>query len=144
MTENSFLPFDPAMGSRILSAFGVTTVVAGVFSVAYFNPTSAGFFPACPFHAMTGLNCPGCGLTRGFHALFRGDILGALQFNLLIPFFSLFFGFLTVSMFLYAVRNRGLSFQRIPPWTVYAFLVFTLIFAFVRNLPFYPFNLLAI
>jgi len=40
---------------------------------------------ACPFHAVTGLWCPGCGLTRGLHRLVRGDLLGALSFNVFVP-----------------------------------------------------------
>ena len=131
-------------GNRMLSAVGAAALAAGVFSVAYFNPTTAGFFPACPFHAMTGLNCPGCGLTRGFHALFRGDVFGALHYNLLIPFFAFFFGYLLISLVLYAVKGRGLSFQIFRPWMIYGFLVLTLVFAVARNLPFYPFDLLAI
>ena len=130
--------------SRILSAVGVAALATGVFSVAYFNPAATGFFPACPFHAMTGLNCPGCGLTRGFHALFRGDVFGALHYNLLLPFFAVFFGYLTVSLILYAVKGRGLSFQIFRPWMIYGFLTFALVFAVARNLPFYPFNWLAI
>ncbi len=130
--------------NRTLSAFGATALAAGVGYVAYFNPVSAGFFPACPFHALTGLNCPGCGLTRGFHALFEGDVLTALHYNLLIPLFAVFFGYLLVSMVLYAARGRGLSFQIFRPWMIYSFLVFALVFAVTRNLPFYPFDLLAI
>ncbi len=127
---------------RILSASGAAAMLAGVGYVAFYNPVSAGFFPACPFHALTGLNCPGCGLTRGFHALLQGDVLGALHYNLLIPFFALFFGYLLISMILFAVRGRGLSFQIFRPWMIYSFLGFALVFAVTRNLPFYPFNLL--
>ena len=30
---------------------------------------------------MTGIDCPGCGLTRSFIRLVRGDVLGAWSFN---------------------------------------------------------------
>ena len=42
-------------------------------------------FPACTFRAATGLWCPGCGLTRGFHELFHGHVLSALGENLFVP-----------------------------------------------------------
>jgi hypothetical protein len=78
---------------RLLAATGATAMIAGAAGVAYFDPTSAGFFPVCPLYMLTGLACPGCGLTRGFHALFHGDILTALDYNALLPFFALFLGF---------------------------------------------------
>ncbi|MEQ1703052.1 MAG: DUF2752 domain-containing protein [Ilumatobacteraceae bacterium] len=54
--------------------------------VARFDPAAANSrFPACQFRAITGLWCPGCGLTRGFHQLFNGHVLSALSYNVFIP-----------------------------------------------------------
>jgi hypothetical protein len=56
--------------------------------VAVIDPTSSGtHLPACPLHELTGLWCPGCGLTRATHALLRGHIGPALGYNVLVPFF---------------------------------------------------------
>lgn len=129
--------------TRILSAAALFIGAVGVFVVTYFNPLTAGFFPVCPFYAMTGLACPGCGLTRGFHALFHGDILGALDFNALIPAYFFIFAYLGISMFLISLRGRGLSFAAFKPRLVYGFLVIFFVFAVVRNLPIYPFTVLA-
>jgi hypothetical protein len=129
---------------RVICAAGLLGIGAGAFVVGYFNPVTAGFFPACPFHAVTGLNCPGCGMTRGFNSLFHGDVLGALHFNLLLPFFAFFFAYFVLSLFLTTVRGYGLSWKIFTPKIVAGFLILTLVFAVVRNLPFYPFNLLAI
>lgn len=41
----------------------------------------------CPFFKITGLDCPGCGMTRAAAALFYGDIRRSLQLH---PFASLF------------------------------------------------------
>ncbi len=35
----------------------------------------------CPFAHLTGLPCPGCGLTRSWVALGHGDVVGAIGFN---------------------------------------------------------------
>lgn len=129
---------------RVLAAAGVFAIAAGAFVVGYFNPSTTGFFPTCPFHTMTGLNCPGCGMTRGFNALLHGDFLGALHFNALIPFFAFFFVYFVLSLFLIAIRGYGLSWKIFSPKVVIVFLIFTIVFAVVRNLPFYPFSLLAI
>lgn len=40
-----------------------------------------GLMPPCLFREMTGLECPGCGMTRGTYALFHGDFLKAFLFN---------------------------------------------------------------
>jgi len=54
--------------------------------VARFDPSAAGSrFPSCQFREMTGLWCPGCGLTRGFHQLFTGHPISALQYNVFVP-----------------------------------------------------------
>ena len=42
----------------------------------------------CPFHHLTGLDCPGCGMTRGIKALVSGDISGALSLHPFAPIFS--------------------------------------------------------
>ncbi len=129
---------------RVLAATGVIGIATGVFVVGYFNPVTAGFFPQCPFHALTGLNCPGCGLTRGFNALFHGDIVSALHFNALLPIYALIFGYFVLSLVLTAVSGRGLTWKIFSPALMYSFLALIIIFAIARNLPFYPFNLLAI
>jgi hypothetical protein len=40
---------------------------------------------ACPFHELTGLDCPGCGSTRALGALARLDLASAFDHNLLVP-----------------------------------------------------------
>ncbi|MDQ3748235.1 MAG: DUF2752 domain-containing protein [Acidobacteriota bacterium] len=145
MTENKILEdkISASTIERILAVAGIAAIGAGAFIVGYFNPTTANFFPVCPLYSLTGIHCPGCGLTRGFHALFHGDILTALHFNALLPVYAFVFGFMFVSMFLVAVRGRGLSWKIFPPSAMYGFLVLAAAFFVLRNLPFYPFTLLA-
>ena len=37
----------------------------------------------CPLHELTGLDCPGCGVTRAAYLLLHGDLAGAARHNLL-------------------------------------------------------------
>jgi len=145
MTEQQTLEDKVSASSleRILAGAGLLTIGAGAFVVGYFNPTTAGFFPVCPLYTLTGIHCPGCGLTRGFHALFHGDFLPALHYNALLPVFALFFGLIFVWLFLIVVRGRGLSWRIFPPSAMYGFLILAAAFFVLRNLPFYPFTLLA-
>lgn len=128
---------------RFFAGAGILTLGAGAFVVGYFNPTTAGFFPVCPLFKLTGINCPGCGLTRGFHALFHGDVLTALHYNALLPIFAFLIGFMIVSLALIVVRGRGLSWKIFPPAALYGFLFLMAAFFVLRNLPYYPFTLLA-
>src|SRR5215212_1662791 len=124
---------DPTSSQRILSGAGAISMLGGFAAVGYFDPTTAGFFPVCPLFTLTGFACPGCGLTRGFHALFHGDVLTALDYNALLPFYALFFAYLAASLFAVAVRGRGFTFKPFQPKIVYGFLVVSLAFAVVRN-----------
>ena len=135
--ENNSQYFD-----RIVAAGGATAMVAGAGVVAYFDPTKAGFFPVCPLYALTGFACPGCGLTRGFHALFHGDVLTALDHNALLPMFALLFGFGFLSMVFFAVRGRRLPVNLFHPTALWVALVLLGLFGVARNLPWYPFNVL--
>lgn len=144
MNSAQTIDFKNSTTERVSAALGLIGIAAGAFVVGYFNPVTAGFFPQCPFHALTGLNCPGCGMTRGFNALFHGDILTAIHFNALLPIFAFIFSYFAFSLFLITVRGRGLSWKFFSPKILTAFLVVVVIYAIVRNLPFYPFSLLAI
>jgi hypothetical protein len=46
----------------------------------------------CVFNYATGLQCPGCGLTRASLAILRGDIQAAFSFNQLVFFLPIFIG----------------------------------------------------
>src|SRR3954466_12905048 len=63
--------------------------VAGLAYVAANDPNRSGAaFPACPFHATTGLWCPGCGMTRATYALLHGEFGAAFSANLFLPVFA--------------------------------------------------------
>ena len=128
--------------TRFAAAGGAAAMIGGSAFVAYFDPTQVHIFPVCPLYAMTGFACPGCGLTRGFHALFHGDIPTALHFNALIPIWAVIFAVALVSVVLYAIRGRGLSFNRLSPHLLWVFMVALIIFGVLRNIPAYPFTLL--
>ena len=128
---------------RLFAGAGILIVGAGAFVVGYFNPTTAGFFPVCPLYYLTGIHCPGCGLTRGLHALFHGDVLTALDYNAMLPVYLFIFGYFFVSLIFIVVRGRGLSWKVFKPAAMYGFLTVALVFTVLRNLPFYPFSILA-
>jgi hypothetical protein len=54
--------------------------------LATHDPSAAGSrYPGCVFHQMTGLWCPGCGLTRGTYEMLHGHLGAALGYNVFTP-----------------------------------------------------------
>jgi hypothetical protein len=139
-----FTPSQTMEGTKRALALGAVGLgMAGVFYIRHFNPSTQGIFPRCPFNLLTGLHCPGCGITRAFHQLFNGNIIGALDYNIMILFWVPFLSYLGVSLLLIGIRGRGLP-RFIPPnFLITFFVVFLMVFWVVRNLPFYPFTVLA-
>ena len=127
-----------------LTVAGTAALVVAACVVRYaFPPERSALYPQCPFHAMTGLHCPGCGTLRALHALVHGDLRAALGHNLLtmlsLPFLA--YDFLS--------RARQALWGRPLPWpitsAVWVWLLLAVILAFwlLRNLPFWPFSCLA-
>jgi hypothetical protein len=59
--------------------WGVVLAASGCLGVAWLFsglPT-----PLCPFHALTGIPCPSCGMTRGLRCLLHGNLTAAFLFN---------------------------------------------------------------
>lgn len=141
--EKNIVRFDLASAAeRTLAAAGVAAMAGGSAFVAYFDPSKASFFPVCPLYVLTGIACPGCGLTRGFHALFHGDIVTAIDFNALVPVWAVIFGYVFVSLVLMAVRGKGLPMWPTRPGFLWTFMIVLLAFGVVRNIPAWPFTIL--
>lgn len=47
------------------------------------DPHDSGSYGYCPFLALTGRPCPGCGGLRAVNDLTRGDVMGAISSNVL-------------------------------------------------------------
>lgn len=123
----------------LLSALGVAGAVL-LYSV---EPTTAPFFPVCPFHALTGLHCPGCGTSRALHQLLHGDILAALDFNVLSTLFVPVIAWAWISHGLQTMGRRPLPSIRWSSTGLWALLAVVVLFWVARNLPFFPLTLLA-
>lgn len=75
----------PARAGHLRAPATVAAAVAGATAlVALVDPARPGRYPVCPFLALTGHYCPGCGGLRAVHALTRGDIALAADLNLLL------------------------------------------------------------
>lgn len=107
---------------------------AGAFALFFvFDPSALRYCPPCPFHAMTGLHCPGCGSTRALHQLAHGNFISAFRLNAL--------AILAVPVLGVLLARGGRQFIR-PVW-IWSLLAVVVVFGVLRNLPWQPFMLLA-
>jgi len=98
----------------------------------------------CLFHQLTGLHCPGCGMTRATSSILSGDIFAALRCNPL--------GVILLPIAIIGVGLEAIGWVRgtKPPWNIplgrygaTAIAVVMILFFILRNLPWFPFTLLA-
>ncbi len=116
--------------------------LGGCLYVSAVDPnTERGVFPPCPFKAYTGLDCPGCGLTRAVRALITGDPVRALDHNILI-LVMLPVGVYAYLRWIASSFGKELPALRMKPWMGWAFAVVVVAYWVVRNLP-GPFQWLA-
>ena len=121
-----------------MSKFGkIVAVIAlaplAVLALFWFDPVTTCAYPVCPFHQLTGLWCPGCGTTRALHQLLHGNVAMAFRLNSLAMLMLPLAGYLAV---------RGDASTLKPTW-IWALLGVLVAFGVCRNIPTYPFTLLA-
>jgi len=80
LPSNAFAPVSPLLRDRKFA-----TVVAGTVGVqiALVSLSLPGW--VCPFFRVTGIPCPGCGLTRAVILLLKGDLQASLRFHAFAP-----------------------------------------------------------
>ena len=119
-------------------------VVLGV-AVLFFilDPNKHELFPKCVFHSLTGMYCPGCGSQRALHSLLHLDLAGVVSYNFLFLPAAL----LLLYHYSHPLINRifnwklpNLFYLNYTPWVIF---VVVILFWVLRNLPWYPFNVLA-
>jgi len=126
----------PALSvSRIfgVAACFLAMIAAGI--VLYlFDPETAGFYPVCALHQMTGLQCPGCGSLRALHQLTHGNIAGAWRLNpllvALLPM-GLWLGLREAVRWTLGWRWPGVITRPIIGWSL---VIVAVVFGIARNL----------
>jgi hypothetical protein len=98
------------------------------------DPASGGAYPPCPSQALFGIDCPACGGLRGTHDLLNGDIVGALDHNLLLPLL-LALPAAALALWLLPLTGRPVPRVRLPRWSLVAAAAVAAGFAVLRNLP---------
>lgn len=123
---------------------GGLALLYAAFTLYHRGPYGVTWLPDCYFHRFTGLNCPGCGMTRAAHATLHGRIGEAFRFNpvgmILLPLACVGIGIEILGW----VRGQRLPFRlNVGAAGAWAIVWIVLGFWILRNIPCWPFTLLA-
>jgi Protein of unknown function (DUF2752) len=119
--------------TRLWGTLGTGAALAGALTyIGVGDPHRPTFgFPTCPFRALTGLYCPGCGGLRMTHDILHGDVAAAVVDNAF-----LLIGLPMLALWILVRWRRG------KPWFTASALVViaaaALVWTVVRNLPGFP------
>jgi hypothetical protein len=118
-------------GPRILT---VAALAAAAAIVALVDPQTGGPYPPCPSRTLLGLDCPGCGGLRGTHDLLHGNVVQALDHNLLLPAVLVVMA-VALGLWLLPLVGRPARTLRPPRWAVLAAGAGVVAFTVLRNVP---------
>jgi len=109
----------------------------------FFIDPSLNLFPRCPLYSTTGVYCPGCGSQRALHDFLHLDFMGVIGHNVLFLFgiVVLLYHYTILGLNTFFSKNHfNLVYHKRTPIIV---LIIVVVYWIIRNIPYYPFNLLA-
>jgi hypothetical protein len=121
----------PLRQPALAGAAGLAAVVA----LHLRDPHQQGSWGFCPFRALTGLPCPGCGGLRAVNDLSNGDVIGALGSNAMAVALVLGGSLLWLVWTLQAASGRALLSSRAFSCIALAFAVGFVVFGIFRLTP---------
>lgn len=124
----------PRLAAPLLTG---SLVGAATVAVAIRDPHVAGSWGTCPWLAVTGTFCPGCGGLRAVHDLAHLDVVGALSNNAFVVLAAAVAAVAWVVWLRSALLRRPVDWSRwVTPRVAYWVVGGLLVFSAVRNLPF--------
>jgi len=125
--------------SKKIIKLHIVIVLIGIIYIIWYRLTHIGI--PCVFHTVTGLYCPGCGISRMFFELSQFDFLKAFHNNVL-AFILLPYGvFVYIRHMIYIMKGKGYKYKKRHQYISYAILALVIAFGILRNIPcFYYFR----
>lgn len=123
------------MEQRRRALYKKIAIGLGIGIAYYLFVTLTGWAIPCPLYAITGLYCPGCGITRMFISLLSLEFAQAFHNNAVVCVLLLpAIGFSTMKAIQY-VKTGQVTYKRWEGVLVFLALLLTLGFGVIRNLP---------
>ena len=122
------------MEKRLASELKKLGIILGAGILYYIIVVTTGFSIPCPFTLVTGLLCPGCGITRMALSLARFDFASAFGYNkalfVTLPILFLFLLFEEIKY----IKSGTRRFSKVTQVFLILEAVFLVIFGIVRNI----------
>lgn len=136
----------PAKKARRFPVWGGPLIIFGALAfIVCAERLGFAHGPPCFLRLMTGLYCPGCGGTRAFFALSHGEIGKSIRFNpwtIILIAGLMLWGGKRMIRWLAPGSRWGRPLQLKAAW-LWGLLIAVILFGILRNLPWWPFTLLA-
>lgn len=98
-----------------------------------------GIYVPCFLNYVTGLYCPGCGLTRMLYSMLKGNFYQAFRFNPLMFIATPFIFLLIVDYLVSGFFKRKPIITKIPNVIWYLLIVVFIIYGIMRNMPWFDY-----
>ncbi len=123
------------MKKRINNVLKANLILLLILFGYYFINKYTGFYIPCLFHEITGLKCPGCGITHLVFDLLNFRIIEAFYDNPLVfiylPFIIMYY-FYMIYLYIYDKKDKIIS--KIPNYVWGLLITITILFGILRNL----------
>ncbi len=122
---------------KLMKPIAIPLAIGFIYAIFYLI---TGFGIPCPFKAVTGLYCPGCGISRMFMHMLRFDFPAAFSSNCVVFCALPFFAAGVVRHCCKYIRCGVREISRLENALIIILIVILLIFAVVRNI--FPIDIL--
>lgn len=128
----------PREPQRVFALLWLILTLAAIVPLFLFDPEQSRVFPPCPWHALTGLECPGCGSTRALHHLLHLRLSAAIGLNPLLLLYAPLLLRALASNTAHVFRGQPFKPLRLAPTWIWLLLGVTLAFWVIRNTSLWP------
>ena len=121
--------------NRLKKVIKINTGMFLLFILYYLFNHYTGIYIPCIFYTITGLRCPGCGITHCLFELVHFHFKEAFNYNQLVfiylPFIVCYYFYKT---YLYLYHRKDQILVKIPNYLRIGILVLTILFGILRNI----------